>query len=50
MEQHALRNGKNCSNTKIYSYLETPGGQGSNLKLNVVHFFNTSINETSVAA
>jgi hypothetical protein len=30
--------------TKIYSYLETSDGQRSNLYLNVVHFFNTSIN------
>ncbi len=27
-----------------YSYLETSGGQSSNLYLNVVHFFNTSVN------
>jgi hypothetical protein len=26
--------------TNIYSYLETSGGQSSNLYLNVVHFFN----------
>ncbi len=26
-------------NTKIYSYLETSGGQSSNLYLKVVHFF-----------
>ncbi len=29
----------NCLNTNIYS-----GGQSSNLYLNVVHFFNTSVN------
>jgi len=34
----------------IYSYLETSGGESSNLYLNVVHFFNTRVNETSVAA
>jgi hypothetical protein len=28
--------------TNIYSYLETYGGQSSNLYLNVVHFFNSS--------
>jgi hypothetical protein len=28
-------------NTNIYSYLETSGGQNSNMYLNVVHFFNT---------
>ncbi len=27
----------------IYSYLETSGGQSSNLYLNVVHFFNASV-------
>ena len=30
--------------TNIYSYLETSGGQSSNLYLNAVHFFNTSVN------
>jgi hypothetical protein len=34
----------NCLNSSIYSYLETSGGQSSNLYLNVVHFFNTSVN------
>jgi hypothetical protein len=29
--------------TYIYSYLETSGGQSLNLYLNVVHFFNTSV-------
>ncbi len=37
-------------NTNIYSYLDTSGGQGSNLYLNAVHFVNTSFNGTSVAA
>ncbi len=50
MEQHALRSVNNCVNTNIYSYLEASGGQSSNLYLNVVHFFNTSINQTSAAA
>jgi hypothetical protein len=44
MEQRALKNVNNCLNTNIYSYLETSGGQRSNLFLNVVHFFNTSVN------
>ncbi len=44
MEQHALQNVSICLNTNIYSYLETSGGQSSNLYLNVVHFFNTSVN------
>jgi len=49
-EQHTLKNGNNCLNTNIFSYLETSGGQNCDLYLNVVHFFNTSVNETSVAA
>jgi len=44
MEQHTLKNVNNYLNNKIYSYLETSGGQRSNLYLNVVHFFNTSVN------
>ncbi len=50
MEWHALKNVNNCLNSNIYSYIETSGGQSSNLNLNVVHFFNTSVNLTSVAA
>ncbi len=50
MEQRALKNENSCRNTKITFYLETSGGQNSNLHLNVVYFFNTSINWTSVAA
>jgi hypothetical protein len=50
MEQRTLKNVNNCLNTNIYSFLETSGGQKSNLYLNVVHFFNTSVNLTSVAA
>jgi len=44
MEQNALKNVNICLNANIYSYLETPGGQCYNLYLNVVHFFNTSVN------
>jgi hypothetical protein len=44
IEQHAINNVINSLNTNIYSYLETSGGQSSNLYLNVVHFFNTSVN------
>jgi len=44
MEACALRNVNNYLNTNIYSYLETSGGQSSNLYLKVVHFFNTSDN------
>ncbi len=44
IEQHGLENVNNCLNPNIYSYLETSGGQSSNLYLNVVHFFNASVN------
>jgi hypothetical protein len=39
-----LKNVNNGLNTNIYSYLEISGGQTYNLYLNVVHFFNTSLN------
>jgi hypothetical protein len=39
-----FKNVNNRLNTRIYSYLETSGGQSSNLYLNVVHFFNASVN------
>jgi hypothetical protein len=44
MEQRTLQNEGNCLNPNIYSYLETSGGQSYNLDLNLVHFFNTSVN------
>jgi len=44
MEQHALKNVNSCLNTNIYSYLDTSSGTSSNLYLNVVHYFNTSVN------
>jgi hypothetical protein len=44
MEQRTLKNINNYLNTKIYSYLETSSGQSFNLYLNIVHFFNTSVN------
>jgi hypothetical protein len=50
MEQRTLKIVSNCLNTNIYSYEETSGGQSSSLYLNVVHFFNASVHETSVAA
>jgi len=50
MEQHTFKNVKNCLNTNIYYYLETSGGQSSNLYLNAVHFFNTRVNKKSMAA
>jgi hypothetical protein len=50
MEQRTFKKLKNYLNTNIYSYLETSGGPSSHLYLNVVHFFNTGINNTSVAA
>jgi len=43
MEQRALKNVNNNLNTNIYPYLETSGGQCSNIYLNVVNFFNTSV-------
>jgi hypothetical protein len=55
LERHSrgtrtLINVSNCLNTNIYSFLETYGGHSSNLYLNVVHIFNTSVNYTPVAA
>jgi hypothetical protein len=50
MEQPALKNVNNCLNANIYSYLVTSGGKSSNLYLNVVQFFDTSVNKISVAA
>jgi hypothetical protein len=44
MEQRTFKNVNNYLNTNIYSYLETSGGQSSNLYLNVVHFFTTRVN------
>jgi hypothetical protein len=44
MEYHTLKNVNICLNTNIYSHLEISGGQTSNLCLNGVHFFNTSVN------
>jgi hypothetical protein len=44
MEQRALKNVNNYLNTNIYSYLESSRGQISNLYLNVVYFFNASVN------
>jgi hypothetical protein len=35
---------KNVNSNLNYSYFETSGGQSSNTYLNVVHFFNTSVN------
>jgi len=43
MEQNSFKNVNSCLNTNIYSYLETPGGQSSNLYLNFVNFFNTRV-------
>jgi len=42
MEQRAL---KKCQQLLEYKqYLETSGGQSSNLYFNVVHFFKTGVN------
>ncbi len=43
IEQHALQGINNCWNTNISFYLETSGGQNSNLHLNIVPFFNNSV-------
>ncbi len=43
-----FKNVNNCWNTNIYSYLDTSGGQNSNLELNVVNFFNTSVNHRPI--
>jgi hypothetical protein len=50
MEQHALKNVNNYYNTNISFYLETSGGQGSNIYLNAVHFSNSSVNEISMVS
>jgi hypothetical protein len=39
-----FKNVNNCLNTNIYSFLDTSGGHNYKLYLNVVHFFNTSVN------
>ena len=49
-QQFPLKNVDSCWNTKITFYLETSGGQNSTLLFNAVHFFNASVNLTSVAA
>jgi len=49
MEQRALKIVKNHLNTNIYSYLETSGVQSCNIYLNVVLFFNNSVNKIYVA-
>jgi hypothetical protein len=43
MEQR-FKNVNICLNTNIDSYQQTSGGQRYNLYLNVVHFFNASVN------
>jgi hypothetical protein len=45
-----FKNVNNYLNTNFYSILDTSGGQSSNLYLNVVHFFSTSVNLASAAA
>ncbi len=44
MEKRTFENVNNYLNTNIYSYLETSGVQRYYIYLNVVHFFNTSVN------
>jgi hypothetical protein len=43
MEQRALKNVNNCFEYQHLLFLETSGGQSSNLYLNAVPFFNTSV-------
>jgi len=43
MEQRSLKNVNNYLNTNIYSYLETSGGQSSNLYLTVAHFLTLGL-------
>jgi hypothetical protein len=51
MEQSALKIVNNYLTTNIYSYLETDlVVKVHNLDLNVVHVFNTSLNEGESAA
>ncbi len=50
MEQCASKILSNWLNINIYSYLETSGGQSLYQYLNVVQFFNTSVDYTSVAS
>ncbi len=44
MEQGAFKNVNKYLNIIIYSYLEASVGQIFYLYLNVVHFFNASVN------
>jgi hypothetical protein len=46
MKQHVWQNVNYCwlLNTPITFYVETSGGQSSNLYLSAVHFFNTTVN------
>jgi hypothetical protein len=39
MEQQTFKIVNNYLNINVYSYLETPGGQSSNLYVNVSSFF-----------
>jgi hypothetical protein len=43
-KQRALKNVTISLDTNIYSYLETSSVQGSNLNLNVIRFYTTSVN------
>ncbi len=44
MKQQALSNVNNCFNTNIHSYLATSGAKSYNLYLNIVYFFNNTLN------
>ncbi len=47
-ETARFKNVNNHWNANISSFLEISGRQSSNLYLNVIHFINASVNETSV--
>jgi hypothetical protein len=44
MEHHTLKNVNICLITNICSYLDTSGGQSSNIYLTIVHLLNASDN------
>ncbi len=50
MEQSNFKNVNNSLNTNISFWLETSVGQSSNQYLNVVHFFNSTVYQTSATA
>ncbi len=43
IKRHTLKNVNDYLNANIHSYLETSGGQSSNLYLNIVHFLTPEL-------